>query len=91
MTACVRGPIAARLILTFTLLCAAADAFALCISPHDIVWHADTAIPRLLLHVATPLAALIPVVVGDYLNTAPTATMVSDAARSRAQPPPGTP
>jgi len=72
------GPSSIRVLLGFLAVMAVAYLGALCISPHDIVWHADTALPRLLLHLSLPAAALLGVVAGDFLMGMGPSTMAGE-------------
>jgi len=75
------GPPAIRILLGFLGTMAAAYLGALCISPHDIDWHSRTALPRLILHLAIPAAALLGVMAGDFLKGIPRSTMASPRPR----------
>jgi hypothetical protein len=72
------GPSSIRMLLGFLTVMATAYLSALCISPHDIDWHSQTALPRLILHLAIPVAALMGVVAGDFLERTRSGTMAGD-------------
>ena len=68
-------PPTAHAFLVYVGVLGAAYLTALCLSPHDIRWHAETAWPRLLLHLAPAALAVIGLTLGAFLNSARHPTM----------------
>ena len=68
-------PLAVRALLVYMGVLGAAYVTALCFSPHDIHWHAETAWPRLLLHLAPAALAVIALIPGAFLNASRHPTM----------------